>query len=657
MTDKKLHLDFETRSEVDLKKAGVSVYADHHSTQVLCAAFCFDDEPIELVTNVYDIPDSVLEYIKNGGIVCAHNAQFEWTIWNRVFCPSVPLKAQQLDCTMARALAMSLPASLEQAAPALGLTIQKDMDGRRVMLQLCKPKSKKGGKVVYYDEINHPDKYQRLYSYCIDDVEVERQIDKRLMPLSKQEKELWVKDMEINRRGVAIDIKSCEKALEIVELEKKRLDEEMFKHTKGRVHSCGQVKELIAYTSEKLPDLNIESLAKDKILDILSLSKIPSEVRAALSCRLEAAKTSTAKIKAMLLSSDFDDRNRFILQYHAASTGRWGGRKVQFHNVPRPKISQDEIEDIFTEIESSSPEEVLDYINLFYEKPLDILSDCLRGFVTAKHKHDLICADWSAIEARMLAWLAGEDKVLNVFREGKDVYKFQASDIYKVSLSQIDSDKRQIGKVAILSLGYQGGKVAFQSMAVNYGVNVGDERAEEIKNAYRAANKNIVRFWYKLEEACMRAVLHPGTIYHANDIKYLVKGSFLWCQLPSGRALCYPYPRIDEVETPWGDKKKAVTYKTRDSQTRKWIRVTAYGGLLAENVTQAAARDILAEAIMRAEARGYPVVMHVHDEIVCEVKESEGSVEELENIMCELPSWATGLPLKAEGWRGKRYRK
>lgn len=302
-------------------------------------------------------------------------------------------------------------------------------------------------------------------------------------------------------------------------------------------------------------------------------------------------------------------------------------------------------------------------IDIIHGPPLSILSSCLRGFLISKPGFDLIAADWSAVESRGLNWLAGQNDVLDIYRGHGKIYEHNAAGIYHVPLSQVTKDQRQIGKVAELALGYQGGEKAFRAMAKNYGLKVTSNEAESIKNGWRASHPYVVKYWYSLEEAALRAVSRPGERVNVSVgvgnpyIAFKVSGSWLWCRLPSGRVLCYPYPKIEQVETPWGQFKDAVTYMGVNSLTKKWERQTSYGGFWTENINQAVCRDFLAHALFNLELKGYPVVFHSHDEVICEVAEGFGSVAEMEQIMCRLPDWASTLPIAASGWRGKRYRK
>lgn len=301
-------------------------------------------------------------------------------------------------------------------------------------------------------------------------------------------------------------------------------------------------------------------------------------------------------------------------------------------------------------------------IDLLYGPPLSIISDCLRGFICAAPGYKFIAGDFSAIEARVIAWLAGQESVLKVFKTHGKIYEFNACRIYnKNNIKDITPEERSIGKVATLALGFQGGVAAFQHMAKAYNVTITDQTANSVKELWRRSNPEIVNFWYNLEDASINAVKAPGMIYKAgslnNPTKFLCKGSFLFCILPSKRYIVYPYPKIQHITTPWGAEKEALSYMGVDPKTYKWVRRNAYGGLLAENITQAVARDLLAAAMIRFEKNNYKVVMHIHDEIVSEVKENFGSIEEAKKLLCITPEWADGLPIDADCWEGRRFRK
>lgn len=306
-------------------------------------------------------------------------------------------------------------------------------------------------------------------------------------------------------------------------------------------------------------------------------------------------------------------------------------------------------------------EKIRDEIEICYGPPMSVISDCIRSFLMAAPKHDLIAADFASIEARVLAWLAGQESILNIFRTHGKIYEHAASSIFNTPVDKITKEQRQIGKVAVLALGYGGGARAFALMGKNYGVHVTDDIADGIKMRWRGANRKIVSYWYDIENAARLAVSSPNSIHKAGasgrEVRFKKNGSFLWCMLPSGRALCFPYAKISGSIDKNGVYRENLVYNWVSPTSLKFEEIATYGGKLAENVTQAVARDLLSEAMLRLEKNRYKVVMHVHDEIVCEVPEKFGSVEEMCALMCELPPWAKDLPVKAEGWRGKRFKK
>lgn len=667
-----LHIDFETRSTVDLTKTGVYVYAESPDTDVLCAAYAIDDQEIKLWVprqpvvlgdfsgeiGEFDAPPGIDYVLKENYTIVAHNANFERAIWHHILTPRYGWPEPRLDqwrCTMAQAYAMSLPGSLQNAAAAMGLTISKDMDGRALMLQMSHPRKPRKGEdkkaTHWFDDAK---RLQRLYEYCKTDVQVERELDKRLLALSPSETKLWHLDQRINDRGVHVDKELCEKALQVVGSAASALDEEMRALTDGAVSRTTNVGEISKWVRER--GFPTESLDKEHIDEMLVRTDLPADVRRVLDLRRESAKAAVKKIDALLAGANTDGRARGLLQFHAAGTGRWAGRRFQPQNIKRPELDED---DAIEAVSTGSA----DYVRLLYGEPLSVVGDCLRGMVTASPGNRLIAADFSNIEGRVIAWLAGEDWKLDAFRAfdkglGHDIYHITAGEILNKAPGKVTKDERQgYGKVPELALGFQGGVGAFQKMAHTYGVTISDERADEIKVAWREKHPNVVKFWYDLERAAKDAITHRGQVYRCGRIAFRVAGSFMFMRLPSGRSIVYPYPCIKPKLCPWGEMRDQVCYQGTDTYTRKWGDCFAHGGLLFNNAVQGTARDIEAEAMLRVEAAGYPNVLNCHDEVVCEVPLGFGSVEEFESLMTTLPTWAGGLPIAAAAWFGTRYRK
>jgi DNA polymerase len=339
-----LSIDFETRSACDLKTAGLHVYAKDTSTDILCMAYAFDDQPVRIWKRGEQLPQDIVDHVKAGGEVSGHNVTFEYQIWNTVGVFKYgwpPLKLEQLNCTMAMSYAMGLPASLEKSAKALGLTMQKDMEGSKVMMRIALPKPDG----TFHEPHTYPEGFEKLYAYCIVDVEVERGLRGRLMPLSPQERKVWILDQKINNRGIGIDVKAARAAILIVEVESERLNAEIKKATNGVVERCTNAKQLADYIN--VLGYKTEGVAKSHILDLLSRDDLPDNIRRALLLRQEAAKSSTAKLVKMLEGLSSDGRVKGCFQYHGAATGRFSGRRVQFQNMPRPKLKQKEINEIF----------------------------------------------------------------------------------------------------------------------------------------------------------------------------------------------------------------------------------------------------------------------------------------------------------------------
>jgi len=689
-----LHVDFETRSAADLKKTGAYAYAADPTTDIWCMAYAFGGELVQIWTPGRPVPADVVEHVMLGGVCVAHNAAFERVIWRYILAPRYGFPepdVEQWRCTMVMAYAMALPGSLENAAPAAGLDMMKDMTGRRLMLQMARPRRKceecEGGtrqKHGYLCPIcdgsgidwwDHTDKVEKLIAYCKQDVEVERALEKRLRPLSTAELALWHLDQKVNDRGVLVDETLCHAAKKIVQATQVNLDRRMAEITDREVTACSNRNQIVKFVREQ--GVECESIAKAALEELLEETPdLPPKVREVLTLRRESAKASVAKIDALLNGkSPEDDRAKGLLQFHAATTGRWGGRRFQPQNIKRPDES-----DIDTAIDAVMTGDY-EFVSMLYEQPLSVVGDCLRGMIQAAPGHRIVAADYSNIEGRVLAWLAGEDWKLKAFADfdagiGHDLYKITAGAILNKKPEDIDKSERQAyGKVPELALGYQGGVGAFATMAANYGVDLEVVQIEAIRDGWREAHPAIKQFWYDMENAAVAAVRDRGSVQSCGRIRFKVAGSFLMMRLPSGRFLAYPYPEIRSFEVPWKNSdgsqayKDGLTYFSTIDVSKKakvvedqknsstWARIKTYGGMLVENATQAVARDVLADAMPRLEAASYPIILTVHDEIVCEVPDGHGSVDEMEAIMCELPSWAAGLPVSADGFEGERYRK
>lgn len=644
-----VRLDFETRSTVDLRKTGVYPYAEHPSTDIWCMAYAFDDEDPLIWRPGYPIDERLAEHIRHGGELHAWNAQFERIMWrimvDRYGWPEP--KLEQWHCSMALAAAHGLPLQLAAAGKALGIEHEKDREGHDLMMRMCRPRDlREDGSPIWWEV---PERVLRLCAYCQQDVRAERDIANMLPTMPERERAIWLFDQRINDRGVRLDDKFVLAAGQLTEAAMDHYEEQLRALTGGEV----SVYKAPSYTKWLVANgMNATGVAKSDVADMLT--RPSSElVRAVLKIRQESSQSSTSKFDVMQAYRAGDGRMHGMLQYHGAHTGRWAGRGVQPQNFPRGTVADAEW---FIPLIEEGDFHAIDLL----EPPLAVLSSALRASMVASPGSRFLAADFAAIEARVTAWLAGEGGLVQSYIQGVDVYKQLASRIYGVPSSDVTKRQRFVGKTAILGLGFQMGAKRFRESCAAGGVQLSETESEAVVSGYRDEHPNIKRMWASMEAGMLRAVRDPRIlIQHTNGkLGFSYDGErFLRVHLPSGRLLHYSNPLEIDVPTPWGETRRALQVKTVNEVTRQFDAVKLYGGLITENVVQAVARDILADAMLRVEAAGYPVVLTVHDEVVSERPEGEGSLEEFVELMQQVPEWAAGCPINVEGWEGKRYRK
>lgn len=646
-----IHIDFETRSAVDIWTVGAWAYAAHPSTEILCLAYAIDEGPVKILTHDdfmmhkhLGFPEEDLFWaIANRSSIAAYNAFFEQCIWQNIMVPlygqpRVPIN--QWRCVMAKALSRALPRSLENCGKALNVAHQKSMAGKRVMLKIAKPKADG----TWHED---PDDFQKLYQYCIDDVETERDIDNALPDLIEPEQNYWFLDQLINSRGVYVDRQAVQRAIEITKTYSDDLITTVESVSLGKLDGVSRRTAVLQWCQDKGVDIN--GYTKADVKAILDRADVPDVVRTVLETKLQLGKTSVKKYEAMNASVGEDGRLRDLLIYHGAATGRWAGKLVQLHNLPKGNVK-----DTNMAIRNMMTMD-LDDLKIFYPDVMGTLSSCIRGMITATPGNDLYVADYNAIEARVVMWLASEEYGLKQFREGIDPYVNLARIIYQKR--DISEAERNLGKAGILGCGYGMGAAKFLATCTAWNIPITDELAKKVVETYRATYLRVRNSWYEQENSAITTV-KTGKSLGCGKVTWLMEDRVLLCRLPSGRCLAYNNAGIERTKTPWDEVKDQIVYDGLSSQTNQWEKQSTYGGKLVENITQAVARDIMAHAMLQLELRHYPIAVTVHDEIVADVPKSRnGSMEEFTKIMCDLPSWAKGCPIVAKGWIGERYRK
>lgn len=684
-----LFCDLETYSETPIQ-VGTHRYAE--ASEVLLWAYAFGDGDVKVwdLTEGGAMPEDLHVALENPSVLTVwHNGgMFDRTVLRHAL--GIDLPVERVHDTMVQALSHGLPGSLGDLCNILKVPQDstKDKEGKRLIQLFCKPLPA-NRKIHRATSATHPEEWGKFIEYATHDILAMREIYKRLPRWNYhgEDLKLWHLDQRINDRGIHVDVDLAMAAMDAVAIEQERLADRTKELTDGAVNSATQRDAMLAHSLQAfgvdLPDLRgatIESKLNDPDL--------PPALRDLLSIRLSASTTSTAKYKKLVQGVSSDGRLRGTKQFRGASrTGRWAGRLFQPDNLPRPTLKQPVI-DLGIEALKSG------VADLLFDNLMELTSSSIRGCITAPPGKKLVIADLSNIEGRILAFIAGEQWKLDAFTEydngtGPDLYKLAYSRSFGVRPEDVEGDQRQVGKVMELALGYQGAVGAFHTFALAYAIDLENlantawdtippailekstewrEKARKlklpafglsdrawivcdaIKAAWRNAHPMITSLWTDLQTATIRAIQVPGEIQRVRNLLIRREGNWLRIKLPSGRSLCYPSPDISE------DGK--ITYMGTDQYTRKWQRISTYGGKLAENITQAVAVDILAAPMADIEAAGYEIVLTVHDEIISEAPDSpEFSASHLAALMSTNPPWARGLPLNAAGFESPRYRK
>ncbi len=647
-----LSIDIETFSDIDLGKCGVYRYTDSPNFDILLFAYSIDEGPVQLVdlANGEEIPEEIIDVILSTEIIkTAFNANFERVALMRYLSHKlgrvVYLDPSSWRCSEVQAAMLGLPLHLEGVAKVLNLDAQKMAEGKTLIRYFCipcKPTAANGGRTRNLPS-DAPDKWELFKQYNIRDVEVELEIRKKIKdyPIPESEQSLYELDQRINDRGFKVDMDFvmqaiyCDKQFTVVATERA--------YELTGLENPNSVSQLKDWLSER--GVEVESLSKKNVKELVSETE--GEVEEALKLRLLMAKTSVRKYEAIERAVCSDARVHGLFQFYGANrTGRFAGRLVQVQNLPQNhlvdlKLARDLVkEGRFEDVE------------LLFGNTPGVLSELIRTAFIPKEGHRFIVADFSAIEARVLSWLANENWRLEVFRSHGKIYEASASQMFHVPIDEITkgSPLRQKGKISELACGYGGGVGALKSMgALEMGVE--EHELQGLIDNWRRANPHIVNFWWEVDKAAITAV-KERTRTRTHGIIFTYKSGMLFVTLPSGRDLVYVKPKL--MLNKFG--REGLTYEGIGT-TKKWERIETYGPKIVENIVQAASRDILAEAMIRLDKAGFDIVAHVHDEVICEVPNGESSVEEICSIMSESPKWSDGLPLGADGYECDFYQK
>ena len=639
-------IDFETRSPAEIKTVGAHNYSKTPGTEILCASV-WDSESESVRTWRVDPfgspPGWFLDLHKSADIWVAHNAFFEISLWRNVLTKWFP----ELPCpdlskwqdTRALVLNWALPASLEKSSAVLDGE-KKDKAGHKLMLKMCKPRrpSKNNPATYWWSEKD----FDRLVEYCEQDVLTTLSILRQLGALQKPERPVFELDKQINHRGFMVDLELARAACKMAEQLNRDAEKELSEITNGFITTPNQHARFKQYAAAN--GIQMSSTDKAAVVALLARDGIPDNVRRVFEIRQALGKSSVAKYAKCIAQADPETSRIYdAFVYHKASPGRWAGQGFQPQNLPRGelKLSDTQIENAIEAVKMGS----VGYLRSCFGSPLHVLSDLVRSTIIAPEGKKFVAADFASVEARGALWLAGEAEAVELLRNGGDLYKEMASTIFNVPVSEVTKDQRFVGKTAILGLGYGMGAAKFEMQA-----GIDSALAQRSVDAYRSRFAGIPKLWRKLEKAMQKCILTKQPIFAAGFQFYRKNRRVVAVRLLSGREIHYWDPTYDRVE--------GIRYWTVSGTSGKWIRTNTWGGKILENVDQGICSCLLRNAMLNLESEKWPIVMTVHDEVVCEVPDlPEYNPEKMCEIMTRLPEWAEGFPLAAEGWEGRRFRK
>jgi DNA polymerase len=646
-----LYRDYETRSTHDLREVGAWRYTISNTTDVWCAAYALDDGPIKLWVPGDPVPEEFIAAAQDPTwIVVAFNDQFERLVERHILAPrygwpEIPIERHR--CLQAAALALALPAKLEKVAEALHLEHRKDKTGAKHMLRMAKPRKPRPGedaKSIYWADT--PEDRERLGEYCKGDLAAERALERRIGYLSPELQAQWVLDAtKINDRGIYLDGQLLNAAISIAETAEREITTELLSITGGEVSSINQTGKLMTWLAAH--DCIVKDVTRTSLKHALRRTQLPPEARRVIELRLDGAHASAAKLKTMRnWRNPADGRVRGAFRFHGAGTGRWTSFGIQVQNLKRPEVA-----DLDAAIEAVATGDYA-HLKARYSQPMSVVGDVTRALICAPPGHRLIAGDFSGIESRVTAYLSGQQSKLDQWAKFDRTQSPEDEPYYIFGRRQgLSRDRaRDTGKVADLAFGFMGGLGAWKKLAGSDDTST-DEEIRARQRAWRNAHPHTVRFWHGLNTAAIRAIQNPGELITCQRIGFDYDREFLRMRLLNGRKIAYPFARLTTTSN------HVVTFM--DNAAGKWAECRygqgAYGGTWCENAVQGVARDLLAEAVRRLETSGYPVTLHVHDEIVAEVPDGSGSLEEFQRILTTPPAWAEGLPIAAKVREGPRF--